>query len=287
MKYAFMKAHEGIYRQEILCRALGVSRSGFTDWRSRGGRYKRKQAQAGIDAKVAEAFHASQSRSGAPRLTLELGKKGLNLDKKTVANSLKRQSLRAKAARKFRATTQSAHNRPVAPNLLERDFAAKRRNEKYVGDITYLWTDAGWLYLAVFIDLYSRAVVGWSISPRMTSDLVCDAFSMAMMRRGNPTNVIVHSDRGIQYCSQKFQDLLRKHRCKSSMSRKGNCWDNAVAESFFRSLKIEAFYGERFETRESLKQSMFEYIEVYYNRVRLHSANGYISPAAFEARKVA
>lgn len=270
-----------------MCRALGVSRSGFNDWVSRDGRYKRKQAQAAIDAQVAAAFDESRSRSGSPRLTLELCEKGISLDKKTVANSMKRQSLRAKAARKFRATTQSAHDRPVAPNLLNRNFTAKRRNQKYVSDITYLWTDEGWLYLVVFIDLYSRAVVGWALSSRMTSDLVCDAFSMAMMRRGNPKNVIVHSDRGIQYCSRKFQDLLRKHRCRSSMSRKGDCWDNAVAESFFRSLKIEAVYGERFESREKLRQSVFEYIEVYYNRVRLHSANGYISPAVFEARKVA
>lgn len=282
-----MRAHEKVFRQEIMCRALGVSRSGFTDWSRRGGIYKRKQVQAAIDVQVAEAFRESRSRSGAPRLALELGEKGVCLDKKTVANSLKRQCLRAKAARKYRATTQSAHDRPVAPNLLERNFMATRRNQKFVGDITYLWTDEGWLYLAVFIDLYSRAVVGWSISTRMTSDLVCDAFNMAMRRRGNPKKVIVHSDRGIQYCSQKFQDLLRKHCCISSMSRKGNCWDNAVAESFFRSLKIESVYGERFETREKLRQSVFEYIEVYYNRVRLHSANGYMSPATFEARKVA
>jgi transposase InsO family protein len=167
------------------------------------------------------------------------------------------------------------------------DFTATVANQKYVGDITYLWTEDGWLYLAVIIDLYSRLVVGWSMSERMTAQLVCDALKMAMWRRHMPIGVIVHSDRGSQYCSGAYQKLLKKHDLICSMSAKGNCYDNACAESFFHSLKIEAIHGERFLTREIMRQTVFEYIDVDYNRTRRHSFNGFISPEAFEAYKVA
>ena len=172
-------------------------------------------------------------------------------------------------------------------NLLQQDFTATRPNQKYVGDITYLWTEEGWLYLAVVIDLYSRLVVGWAMSERMTAQLVCDALQMALWRRHMPTRVIVHSDRGSQYCSGAYQQLISEHELLCSMSAKGNCYDNACAESFFHSLKVEAIHGERFATREEMRQTVFEYIEVDYNRTRRHSANGFISPAAFEANQVA
>ena len=172
--------------------------------------------------------------------------------------------MRAKVAKKFKATTNSRHNLPVAPNLLQQDFTADRPNQKYVGDITYLWTEEGWLYLAVVIDLYSRLVVGWAMSERMTAQLVCDALQMALWRRRMPTGVIVHSDRGSQYCSGAYQQLIREH------------W-----------LKVEAIHGERFATRQELRQTVFEYIEADYNRTRRHSANGFISPEAFEAQQVA
>lgn len=288
MKYAFIEAQKASFRLEGMCRVLEVSRSGFYDWKGRQGvTAPRKKRQQEIDACVATTFTASKQRSGAPRLTVELKKDGIHADRKTIADSMQRQNLRAKAAAKFKATTNSNHGLPVAPNLLDRDFSATDINQKYVGDITYLWTDEGWLYLAVFIDLFSRKVVGWSISERMTSELVCDALHMAMMTRGNPCGVIVHTDRGAQYCSRKFQDLLNGRQLRSSMSRKGNCWDNAVAESFFHSMKVEEIYGNRFETREIMRRTIFEYIEVYYNRQRLHTANGYLSPSAFEAEKVA
>ena len=160
-------------------------------------------------------------------------------------------------------------------------------NQKYVSDITYLWTDEGWLYLATVIDLYSRIVIGWSLSERMTAQLVCDALNMALWRRHRPRGVIVHSDRGSQYCSVAYQSLLKQHGLLCSMSAKGNCYDNACAESFFHTLKVEAIHGERFATRDIMRQTVFEYIEVDYNRIRRHSANGYISPAAFEAQRVA
>lgn len=267
---------------------LEVSRSGYYDWKHRGGALSpRKQKQQLVDTHVAEVFEANKRRSGSPRVTRELKEEGIHINRKTVANSMQRQQLRAKAAAKFKATTNSNHGLPVAPNLIKRDFTAEDINQKYVGDITYLWTDEGWLYLAIFIDVFSRKVVGWAISERMTADLVCEALRMAMMHRGNPTGVIVHTDRGAQYCSNSFQELLRSHNLKSSMSRKGDCWDNAVAESFFHSLKVEEIYGNCFETREKMRHVVFEYIEVYYNRKRLHSTNGYLSPVAFEAKKVA
>ena len=204
-----------------------------------------------------------------------------------VALSLQRQGLRAKAARKFKATTQSKHNLPVADNLLKQDFTASQPNQKWAGDITYLWTNEGWYYLAVVLDLYSRKVIGWAMSERMTAHLVCDALTMALFRRKHPKSVIVHTDRGSQYCSHDYQTLLREHGLICSMSAKGCCYDNACSESFFHSLKVEAIHGERFETRQQIRETVFEYVEVDYNRQRLHSYLGYKSPDEFEQQKIA
>jgi putative transposase len=236
---------------------------------------------------VAQAFAARKGRCGSPTLTRDLRDVGQPYNRKTVAASQQRQGLRAKAAKKFKATTNSKHTLPVAPNLLQQDFTAQVANQKWVGDITYLWTDEGWLYLAVLIDLYSRRVVGWAMAERMTAELVCAALTMALWRRRMPKGVIVHSDRGSQYCSKDYQTLIRRHELLCSMSAKGNCYDNAVAESFFHTLQVEVIHGERFPTRALMRQTVFEYIEVDYNRTRRHSANGYISPEAFEAQQVA
>ena len=236
---------------------------------------------------MADAFIAGKKRKGSPRLTRDLAKQGHHYDRKTVATSMKRQGLRAKAAKKFKATTNSKHNLPVAPNLLQQNFTAQAPNQKWVSDITYLWTGEGWLYLAVVIDLFSRLVVGWALAERMTADLVCQALQMALWRRKMPTGVIVHSDRGSQYCSAAYQQLLTGHQLLCSMSAKGNCYDNACAESFFHTLKVEAIHGEQFSTREEMRIAVFEYIEIDYNRTRDHSANGYLSPEAFEALNVA
>ena len=200
---------------------------------------------------------------------------------------MKRQGLVAKAAKKYKATTDSDHNLPVAPNQLEQDFTAEAPNQKWVCDITYLWTGESWLYLAVVLDLFSRMVVGWAMDKRMKAGLVCDALQMALWRRRMPKGVIVHSDRGSQYCSRVYQALLAKHDLICSMSGKGNCYDNAVAESFFHTLKVEIIHGESFATRETMRRAVFEYIEVDYNRTRRHSANGYISPLAFEDKMAA
>lgn len=288
MKYVFMDEHQGTFRVSAMGRVLRVSRSGFYAWRRRQlDPSERQQHRTQLDEAVKKAFDARKGRSGSPRLVLDLAEAGHPHDRKTVASSMQRQGLRAKAAKKFKATTNSKHNLPVAPNLLQQDFTATAANQKYVGDITYLWTEEGWLYLAVVIDLYSRLVVGWAMSERMTAQLACDALQMALWRRHRPTRVIVHSDRGSQYCSGDYQRLIKTHGLLCSMSAKGNCYDNACAESFFHSLKVEAIHGERFMTREEMRQAVFEYIEVDYNRARRHSANGFISPEAFEAQQVA
>jgi len=271
-----------------MARVFGVSRSGFYTWRTRTSVPSRRGlARQALDARVKAAFIAGKGRYGAPRLHADLRDAGFSADIKTLAASLRRQGLRAKAARKFKATTNSKHSLPVAPNRLRQDFTAAKANEKWVGDITYLWTDEGWMYLAIVIDLYSRMVVGWAMAERMTAALAGDALTMALWRRNMPRDVIFHSDRGSQYCAQDFQRLIKDHRLRGSMSAKGNCYDNACAESFFHSLKVEAIHGERFPTREQMRHAVFEYIEVDYNRTRRHSANGNISPAMFEAKHAA
>ena len=288
MKYAFMDTHSGTFSISGMCRALEASRGGFYGWRHRQKNpSSRQQRRARLDQQVADAFAARKGRSGAPGLTLDLHDQGFSYNRKTVAASLQRQGLRAKAAKKFKATTNSKHNLPVAPNLLQQDFSAPAPNCKWVSDITYLWTEEGWLYLAVVIDLFSRMVIGWALSERMTADLTCQALQMALWRRHMPRDVILHSDRGSQYCSTLYQGLLAKYHLVCSMSAKGNCYDNACAESFFHTLKVEVIHGERFLTRDDMRRIVFEYIEIDYNRSRRHSANGYLSPEAVEAKLVA
>ena len=278
-----MKNHRVEYSIEGMCACFGVSRSGYYAWLQRKSS-RRSEQRHHLDGWVRALFEKHRCRYGAKRIQQQIqqdDQRHYNL--KTVAASLQRQGLVAKAARKFKATTNSKHSLPVFANRLEQDFSATAPNQKWVGDITYLWTEQGWLYLAVILDLYSRQVVGWSMSERMTSELACNALQMAVFKRKRPKDVVVHSDRGSQYCSHAYRQLLEKHQLVGSMSAKGNCYDNACAESFFHSLKVEAIHAERFPTREVMRQAVFEYIETDYNRLRLHSANGYQSPVAFEA----
>lgn len=281
-----MKANEQVFSVAAMASVLSVSRSGYYDWRKRSVS-DRVLRQVQIDHRVQEEFKRWRERHGAPRLAYTLKAAGFKLNRKTVAYSLARQGLVAKAGRKFKATTNSSHNLPVAPNLLGQDFEAEAANRKWAGDITYLWTEEGWLYLAVVLDLYSRQVIGWAMSPRMKAELACEALENALKRRGNPSGVIVHTDRGSQYCSIKYQKIINKHDLKCSMSRKGDCYDNACVESFFHSMKVEAIHGERVFTRQDMTSKVFEYIETYYNRERLHSTCGYISPQAFEEKNAA
>ena len=271
-----------------LCRVLEVSRSAFLAWRRRRDQGRNHGAGLpAIKALVLAAYMAEKGRSGSPRLTLDLADAGHRHDRKTIAKCLKALELRAKAARKFKVTTDSSHGKPTAPNLLNREFYASAPNQKWVGDITYLHTDEGWLYLATVIDLYSRKVIGWAMSDRMKAELACDALTMALWRRGFPKGVLMHTDRGSQYCSDKYQRLLVKHKLVCSMSGTGNCFDNACAESFFHTLKVELVHGERFDKRSDMRRAVFEYIELDYNRRRRHSAIGMVSPEAFEAQRVA
>lgn len=245
-----------------------------------------QQRKKEIDHRVKAAFDASKGRSGAERIFVDLEEGGYPLNIKTIRKSLKRQHLVPKAAKLFKVTTDSNHAQPIAPNLLKRNFSASKPNEKWVSDITYIQTTEGWLYLAMIIDLFSRKVVGWSMSETIDAELVCDALTMALWRRKFPEGVIIHSDRGSQYASNVFREKLSNHKLIQSMSRKGDCWDNACAESFFHSLKVELLIGEPLQDREKTRQAIFEYIEVDYNRYRRHSANGYISPERFEAKFV-
>jgi transposase InsO family protein len=227
-------------------------------------------------------FKASKNTYGRDRMKLALRDKGILCGRNRVVRLMKKDGLKPRQVKKFKATTNSNHSLPVSENLLNRDFTADRPNSKWVADITYVRTREGWLYLAVVIDLYSRFVVGWAMSERMTRGLAMDALKMAIWRRKPGRGLLHHSDRGVQYASHDYQALLKQHGIICSMSRKGNCWDNAVAESFFHTLKTELVYHGNYETRREAKQEIFEYMEVFYNRRRLHSALGYKNPSDFE-----
>lgn len=267
---------------------LSIGRSAYYAWLKRKPG-PRKLSNELLDQKIRAIFTAHKGRYGAVRITDELRDEGERCSKKRVAKRMNGLGLRAKGKKKFKVTTDSKHSLPVAPNLLNRNFKASAPNQKWVGDISYIWTEEGWLYLAVVIDLYSRSVIGWSLQPTMSKQLVCDALMMALLKRGKPQGVLFHSDRGSQYCSFDYQALLKANNMTCSMSRKANCWDNSVAESFFHTLKTELVYSERYLTRQVAKQSIFQYIEVYYNRIRRHSTLGSVAPELFEnqLRKVA
>lgn len=260
---------------------LGVSRSGFYKWsKDREGIRGRRHTE--LLASIEAVFHRSRRSYGVRRVHAELKRSGVSVNKKVVEKIMRKHCLKPYRRRKYRSTTDSKHSLPISPNELKRQFQANKANDVWVGDITYIETGEGWLYLSTFIDLYSRKVVGWSMSDRMTADIVVSAFQMATLRQGVTAPRIVHSDRGSQYASELFRNMLKK--CKQSMSRKGNCWDNAVAESFFGALKSEFVYRETFKTRKEAELGIFEYIEIFYNRIRLHSALGYVSPTEFEEK---
>jgi len=281
VKYALIKDNEGSWPISTQCEIYSVSRSGYYKWRNNGPSQRAKDNQI-LDEKITEIYKGHKGRYGAPRITDELRDQGEIINHKRVEKRMKHLNLKAKQAKKFKVTTDSIHSFPTAPNLLEQDFTATDINQKWTGDITYVWTKSGWLYLAVIIDLFSRQVIGWSISKRINKDLVCDALTMAMWRRGFPEGVIVHTDRGSQYCSNKYQQLLKDNKLVCSMSGKGCCYDNATSESFFHTLKVECLYDYVFEDRDDAAKTIFEYIEIYYNRKRKHSTIGYKAPAQFE-----
>lgn len=271
---------------KLMCRLLAVSVSGYYAWATRKPS-NRTERNRDLAKKIKAIFDEERSRAGAPRITKRLNNEGERVGKQRVARIMREQGWRAKASRKFKATTNSNHQLPVAPNLLQQNFCALTPNEKWVSDITYCHTEEGWLYLAVVMDLYSRKIVGWALSERMTKQLVIDALQMAIWRRRPPRGLIIHSDRGSQYCSYDYQKRLNIHGFVCSMSKRGDCYDNAAMESWNHSFKVEAIHGEKFLSRAIAKNHIFEYIEIYYNRKRLHSRLGYQTPDLYEVRKVA
>lgn len=264
-----------------MCSVLQVSTSGYYAWlKSKLSRLN--QSNRILDVHIKSVFKRHKSRYGAPRITRALNQSQVSCSENRVARRMKILNLKAKAKKKYRVTTDSAHNLPVFDNVLDRDFRARSKNKKWVADITYIPTEEGWLYLAVVIDLFSRAVIGWSMSKRMKKDLVCDALMMALFRQKFPKDVIVHSDRGSQYCSEKYKKILKNNKLSGSMSRKGNCWDNAACESFFHTLKVELMSEVRFKDRAEAKREIFSYIESYYNKKRMHSSIDYRTPYEME-----
>lgn len=274
-----MQQHLTQYSTVAMREALQVSRSGFHAWRTRPVNARRLQ----LSTAVATCHTQHQARAGAPSIAADIQAQGLCVSVRTVGRIMQNLGLRAKSCRKFKRTTDSNHQHGASPNLLNRAFTVSKPNQVWVGDITYIRTNEGWLYLAVMLDLYSRQVVGWQMSNRIDRHLVCDALQAALLTRGNPRGLMVHSDQGIQYASKDYRQLISQHQLVQSMSRRGNCWDNAVAESFFATLKKQAVHTERFFTRQTAQQHIFEYIECYYNRIRRHSTNGWVSPVNFEA----
>jgi transposase InsO family protein len=265
-----------------MCGVFGFSPSAYYEW-EREQQSERGKRDSELLTLIRRLFVEFSGRYGAPRIHDELAKRGHRVGVRHVARLMRNAGLRAKGKRKYKATTDSNHALPVAPNLLERKFTVDRPDAAWVSDITYIWTRQGWMYLAVVLDLFSRKVVGWSLAERMTAALVCDALDAAVRLRCPAPGLLFHSDRGSQYASKAFRRRLWRYRMQQSMSRKGNCWDNAVAESFFATLKKELVRDCPYETRARARTEVFGYIEVFYNRRRSHSFLGYVTPEAFEA----
>lgn len=283
MRYAFIEQHRTVWPIGVQCDVLQVSRSGYYAWRKRppSARAERRTA---LTERI-RAIHQQPHHDvyGAPRVHQELLTQGHACNRKTVAKYMKAAGIQAKTVKRFRVTTtDSNHPHPVARNVVDRNFSPTAKNQTWTADITYIPTDEGWLYLAAVEDLFSRKIVGWSMSHQIDSRLAVDALEMAIRRELPGEDLVAHSDRGVQYASEHYQRLLKQHGITCSMSRTANCWDNAPMESFFATLKKELVHHERYATREGARQSLFEYIEVFYNCVRRHSSLGYRSPKEFE-----
>lgn len=289
MRCSFIQDHLGEWKLRNLCRALDVSKSGFFAWCKRP-QSERRERDAQVRVRLL-AFHKKSSGTyGSRRLMRDLRDAGEPCSRARVVRLMRAEHIRGKQRKRFRTTTQSDHQKPVADNLLDRRFAPAEigaPNRAWAGDITYIWTNEGWLYLAVVLDLFSRRVIGWSMSHRLETRLVLDALQMAVERRPTIGSVLFHSDRGSQYAAAAMQRFHQRNRIVASMSRKANCWDNAVVESFFSTLKHEIVDDAVFGTREQARAAIFSWIEIWYNRQRRHSALGYVSPEQFELRQAA
>ena len=281
MRFAFIAAEKAAFPVTVLCRILAVSRAGFYAAQARPvpGR-ARGDAQLAVE--IAAIHGESRQRYGSPRVHAELRARERGVSRKRVARLMRQRGLAARRRRRYRVTTDSRHPFPVAANVLARQFTAPAPDAVWVTDITYIPTGEGWLYLAVILDLYSRGIVGWAMSERITRQLTLDALGMALARRRPPPGLLHHSDRGSQYASGDYQTALGRQGIVGSMSRRGDCWDNAVAESFFATLKVELVHEALWPTRAAARTALFDYIEVFYNQQRRHSSLGFLSPLAFE-----
>lgn len=283
MKFAFIEHSLSEYPVEVSCRVLSVSRSGYYACLNRPASAVENRREQ-LKGQIALAHAENRGVYGSPRIVRVLRSAGEEVCRNTVAKYMREMELFARKKRRFTPkTTDSRHDHPLAKNRLDRDFSADRPNAKWTTDITYIPTDQGWLYLAGVMDLYSRKIVGWSMAEHMREELVADALKMALARRCPPRGLLHHSDRGVQYACEDYQHLLAENGIIVSMSGKGDCWDNAATESFWSTLKTELVHHEHYTTREQAKASIFEYIEVFYNRKRLHSSLEYVSPETFEA----
>ena len=281
MRYKFIDRQKGAYPIVVLCRVMRVCRSGYYSWR-RHGKSSHRQRNESLLSLVREIHRISGSSYGARRISKKLQGHGFKCGRVRSRTLMKLAGITAKGRRKFKVTTNSKHNLPVAENLLNRQFEVTQPDRVWGSDITYIWTRQGWIYLAVVLDLFSRRVVGWAMSNRITRHLVMDALNMAFYRRHPASGLIFHSDRGSQYCSNDFQMMLKRNGMICSMSRKGNCWDNAPLESFFGTLKTERIFNSNYKTRDQARNDIVDYIEMFYNCQRLHSYLGYLSPMDFE-----
>ena len=286
MRYGCIQHHRAEFPVLLMCRVLAVTRSGFYAWRKREPSERAREDQR-LRIEVRVIHGASRGRYGSPRIHQELQSRGELVSRKRIARLMQVEGLRGKKKRRFRATTNSDHANPVAPNVLDRKFAVEDvpgPDRVWVADITYVPTREGWLYLAVILDLASRLVVGWSMGETLETKLANRALEMALERRRPGPGLLHHSDRGVQYASNEYRELLDAQKAVVSMSRKGNCWDNAVAESFFATLEIELIEGANWDTRDEARSAIFQFMEVWYNRERRHSSLGYRTPAEFDDR---
>lgn len=281
MKYAYIESLRGAHAIQKMCEWLRVSRSGYYKWRNRVPSSRARQ-RALVEQALIVTFAQFKQRYGAPRLVLELNHAGIPCSLNHVARLMNEHGMKARNGKNFRFFPAANAINHVSDNLLNRDFCAKRPNEKWVSDITYIKIDRGFVYLAVIMDLFSRQIIGWALDTSMTTDLIVEAFDMAVATRNVRPGLILHSDRGVQYRSGEYQGLLLDEGIRPSMSRKGNCWDNAAMESFFARMKVESIYAESPSNKEEAYAQVFEYIELFYNNVRRHSAIGYQSPKQYE-----
>jgi putative transposase len=280
MKYQFMHDYRSAFRVKKMCRVLNISRSGYYEWKRRPMSIRKKRNNELMNY-IRKAYALGRKTYGSPRVTRELKYQGIVCGKNRVARLMRAEGIQAKMKRRYKVTTHSRHTRPIVANLLTGKIV-NASETVWVSDITYIKTYEGWLYLAVVLDIFSRSVVGWSMSERLTDDLTVRALLQALMRRNPHEGLIFHSDRGSQYASRRFKTILSSYRIVQSMSGKGNCYDNAHAESFFGTLKTEL--GYRYASRPVARQHIFEYIEVFYNRIRRHSALNYVSPLEYERK---